>query len=178
MIIHRTHGEKVRFAGWTFLWRKVLQPRVDATPVEYCNFRGNFGKNRAKVGRPKACMSLKLTPQVLHRQNYGDPTHSASKKTARPREFCNIKAPSPWAPYSNRTLRVLDGRRWGLSAAFEHQSVGYEVTVFEAQGEVGGRVKSRHDIVTDRTMEEGGESIGRAAAMEGSVEVSPISPRK
>jgi len=57
----------------------------------------------------------------------------------------------------------------------ERKGSGYPAPFHE---KVGGRVKSRHDIVTDRTMEEGGESIGRAAAMEGSVEVSPISPRK
>jgi monoamine oxidase len=66
--------------------------------------------------------------------------------------------PSGNAP--GKKIAVIGAGLAGLSAAYELQSVGYDVTVFEAQGEVGGRVKSRHDIVTDRAMEEGGELIG------------------
>jgi monoamine oxidase len=61
---------------------------------------------------------------------------------------------------TTKKVAVVGAGLAGLSAAFELQSVGYDVAVFEAQGEVGGRVKSRNDIVNDRTMEEGGELIG------------------
>ncbi len=48
----------------------------------------------------------------------------------------------------------------GLAAAYELQSVGYKVTVLEAQREVGGRVLSRHDVVPGEVMEGGAELIG------------------
>jgi monoamine oxidase len=49
----------------------------------------------------------------------------------------------------------------GLSAAYELQSVGYKVTVLEAQDDVGGRVKSTRHIVPGRVMERGAELIGK-----------------
>jgi monoamine oxidase len=61
---------------------------------------------------------------------------------------------------AGKKIAVIGAGLAGLSAAYELQSVGYDVTVFEAQREVGGRVKSRHDIVNGRTMEEGGQLIG------------------
>jgi NADPH-dependent glutamate synthase beta subunit-like oxidoreductase len=57
---------------------------------------------------------------------------------------------------AGKKIAVIGAGLAGLSAAYELQSVGYEVTVFEAQGEVGGRVKSRHDIVTDRRWKRAG----------------------
>jgi monoamine oxidase len=48
----------------------------------------------------------------------------------------------------------------GLSAAYELQTVGYKVTVVEAQKRVGGRVESRRDVVRGAVMEGGGELIG------------------
>ena len=59
---------------------------------------------------------------------------------------------------ASKKIAVVGAGLAGLAAAYELQSVGYDVAVFEAQGEVGGRVKSRHDIVNNRT--EGGELIG------------------
>jgi monoamine oxidase len=49
----------------------------------------------------------------------------------------------------------------GLSAAYELKSVGYKVTVVEAQKRVGGRVESRRDVVPGKVMEGGAELIGR-----------------
>ena len=48
----------------------------------------------------------------------------------------------------------------GLAAAYELQSIGYKVTVVEAQRDVGGRVRSRHDVVPGQVMEGGAELIG------------------
>jgi monoamine oxidase len=48
----------------------------------------------------------------------------------------------------------------GLAAAYELQSVGYDVTVLEAQREVGGRVLSKRDVVPGEVMEGGAELIG------------------
>jgi monoamine oxidase len=48
----------------------------------------------------------------------------------------------------------------GLSAGHELETVGYRVTVVEAQGNVGGRVESRRDIVRGKIMEGGAELIG------------------
>jgi monoamine oxidase len=93
---------------------------------------------------------------------------AGARKVARPRRrrepYYQLSLTDRFQTVGNVTTKkiaVVGAGLAGLSAAFELQSVGYDVTVFEAQGEVGGRVKSRHDIVTDRTMEEGGELIGR-----------------
>jgi monoamine oxidase len=48
----------------------------------------------------------------------------------------------------------------GLSAAYELTSVGYKVTVVEAQRRVGGRVESRRNVVTGEVVECGAELIG------------------
>ena len=48
----------------------------------------------------------------------------------------------------------------GLSAAYELESVGYKVTVLEAQNRVGGRVESLDDVVPEEIMEGGAELIG------------------
>jgi monoamine oxidase len=48
----------------------------------------------------------------------------------------------------------------GLAAAYELESVGYRITVLEAQDEVGGRVKSRCDFIPKKVVETGAELIG------------------
>jgi monoamine oxidase len=48
----------------------------------------------------------------------------------------------------------------GLSAAFELQVRGYDVTVYEASNRVGGRVHTLEDFVPGRRAEGGGELIG------------------
>jgi monoamine oxidase len=70
--------------------------------------------------------------------------------------FKRIKKSGP-RPY----VIVVGGGFAGLAAAYELQSVGYRVTVLEAQEKVGGRVESRRDVVPGLVMEGGAELIGR-----------------
>jgi len=106
-------------------------------------------------------------PQPLEAVSEQVMLDTGARKAARP-----LRRPEPHYELSltdrfqhsgkdaKKKIAVIGAGLAGLSAAYELQSVGYDVTVFEAQGEVGGRVKSRLDIVTDRAMEEGGELIG------------------
>ena len=48
----------------------------------------------------------------------------------------------------------------GLACADELAAVGYDVTVVEARGRVGGRVQTLTDLVKGKTVEAGGELVG------------------
>src|SRR5919202_5581439 len=48
----------------------------------------------------------------------------------------------------------------GCAAAFVADLLGFEVTVFEATGHAGGRVRSSQSVVQGRILEEGAELIG------------------
>jgi monoamine oxidase len=48
----------------------------------------------------------------------------------------------------------------GLACAYELLAAGYDVTVIEARGRVGGRVLSFSDFIKERNVEGGGELIG------------------
>ena len=48
----------------------------------------------------------------------------------------------------------------GLTAAYELSRAGYQVTVVEARGRVGGRVVSLANVVPGKNVEGGGELIG------------------
>jgi monoamine oxidase len=65
-------------------------------------------------------------------------------------------------PFKNTPPHVLvvGGGLAGLSAAYELKSVGYRVTVFEAQQDLGGRVKSYRNWIGNKVVEAGGELIG------------------
>jgi monoamine oxidase len=60
----------------------------------------------------------------------------------------------------SREVIVVGGGFAGLSAAYELESLGYQVTVLEGQAEVGGRVQSCRKIVPGNVMEKGAELIG------------------
>jgi monoamine oxidase len=55
---------------------------------------------------------------------------------------------------------VIGGGLAGLATAYELKSVGYDVTVAEARGRLGGRVLSLGDFVGGKTVEGGGEFVG------------------
>jgi monoamine oxidase len=59
-----------------------------------------------------------------------------------------------------RRVIVVGAGFSGLTAAYELSQAGYDVTVVEARGRVGGRVVSLGDIVPGKNVEGGGELIG------------------
>ncbi len=59
-----------------------------------------------------------------------------------------------------KRIVVIGGGFAGLSCAFELKAAGYDVTVVEARGRVGGRVVSFSDYIEGATVEGGGELIG------------------
>ena len=76
------------------------------------------------------------------------------KMSLRDRFLINRKA------VGRREVIVVGGGFAGLSAAYELESLGYQVTVLEGQAEVGGRVQSCRKIVPGNVMEKGAELIG------------------
>jgi monoamine oxidase len=64
------------------------------------------------------------------------------------------------ATASGRRVVVVGAGFGGLACAHELLSAGYDVTLVEARGRVGGRVLSFHDMIPGRTVEGGGELIG------------------
>jgi monoamine oxidase len=62
--------------------------------------------------------------------------------------------------FSDTSVAVIGGGLGGLSAARELASKGAIVTVFEARGEVGGRVLSNTTFATGRIVEYGAELVG------------------
>ena len=61
---------------------------------------------------------------------------------------------------AGRRVIVVGAGFSGLTAAYELSQAGYDVTVVEARGRVGGRVVSFADIVPGKNVEGGGELIG------------------
>lgn len=59
-----------------------------------------------------------------------------------------------------KRIVVVGGGFAGLACAHELRSAGYDVTVIEARGRVGGRVLSFSDLVPGRNVEGGAELIG------------------
>jgi monoamine oxidase len=61
---------------------------------------------------------------------------------------------------AGRRVVVIGAGFSGLTAAFELSRAGYNVTVLEARGRVGGRVVSMSDLVPGKNVEGGAELIG------------------
>jgi monoamine oxidase len=59
-----------------------------------------------------------------------------------------------------RRVVVIGAGFSGLTAAYELRQAGYDVTVVEARGRVGGRVVTLGNIVPNKTVEGGAELIG------------------
>lgn len=59
-----------------------------------------------------------------------------------------------------KRIVVIGGGFAGLACAFELKAAGYDVTVVEARGRVGGRVVTFSDYIEGATVEGGGELIG------------------
>lgn len=64
------------------------------------------------------------------------------------------------APMIGKSVTVADAGFAGLTAAAVLRDMGFEVTVFEARTDIGGRVWSRTDICDGRVIEAGAELIG------------------
>ncbi len=63
-------------------------------------------------------------------------------------------------PRAGKRVVVVGGGFSGLAAGYELKSAGYDVTVIESRGRVGGRVVSFNDIVPGKNVEGGAELIG------------------
>lgn len=89
-----------------------------------------------------------------------EPIRSMEEKLPRPRLSLLDRFKIVGKPDQSLHVIVVGAGFAGLAAAYELQSVGYDVTVIEARREVGGRVHSRFDIVPGEVMEAGAELIG------------------
>ena len=71
-----------------------------------------------------------------------------------------MRAGRPSALEMARRVIVVGAGLAGLAAAYELQSVGFEVLVIEARRQVGGRVRTLTNLLPGQTVEAGGELIG------------------
>ena len=65
-------------------------------------------------------------------------------------------------PLNNRTVTVIGAGLAGLSAAYDLQRAGWQVTVLDARDRVGGRVYSLRDFSNGLVAEGGGEFIAES----------------
>jgi monoamine oxidase len=61
---------------------------------------------------------------------------------------------------AGKRIVVIGAGFSGLTAAYELSRVGYDVTVVEARGRIGGRIVSFSDFVPGKVVEGGGELVG------------------
>ena len=110
---------------------------------------------------------VKAQPQVLgitdaYAATVAVKRHPARKKKREPHPRLSLKDRFRIvgkAPSSTHVIVVGAGLA-GLATAYELQSLGYTVTILEAQKEVGGRVLTVHNVVPGQAMEGGAELIG------------------
>lgn len=80
-------------------------------------------------------------------------------ETAQP-QIRKPRPPKLRLPKPDRKVVVIGAGLAGLCAAYELQGLGYDVSVFEAQDHVGGRVESASNFAGGKVVEHGGELIG------------------
>jgi monoamine oxidase len=61
---------------------------------------------------------------------------------------------------AGKRVIVIGAGFGGMSAAYELDKAGYEVTVVEARDRIGGRVHTLDRFIKDKTVESGGEMVG------------------
>ena len=108
---------------------------------------------------------------ILH-EKYGTPPDSLTRR----RVLKDALAATAGILLSNTLTHAEDGARpkgggkrvlvvgaglAGLAASYELASAGYEVTTVEARKRIGGRVVTFRDLVEGKTIEGGGEFVGR-----------------
>ena len=125
---------------------KRVKPRVRMTPAVVAGGLLAEGKNAYT-----AEMVALLAESPRTKRKLKVPTR---KMSLRDRFLIRRKA------VGRRKIIVVGGGFAGLSAAYELESLGYDVIVLEGQPDVGGRVKSRRDVVPGNIMEGGAELIG------------------
>jgi monoamine oxidase len=102
----------------------------------------------------KADAAAPATPKLATRRARQRATPPPRGRMSLKHRFRVVRAPT-------RKIAVVGGGLAGLCAAFELESLGYWVTLFEAQEDVGGRARSTRKVVPGRMIEEGAELIGR-----------------
>jgi len=109
-------------------------------------------------------MATIYTAVRSHRKNHGQralrerATHRGRKH--HPLSFLQRYAKQIHRRKRPKSVIVVGAGFAGLAAAYELDSVGYDVTVLEAQDEPGGRVRSLTDFIRGRIVEGGAELIG------------------
>jgi hypothetical protein len=105
-----------------------------------------------------------FTALLARRGEMPKPSRPAGIVGPKPAFAATMLSESVGAPPSQPTMGasviVVGAGFAGLAAAYELLHVGYDVTVLEAQRQIGGRVQSLRDVVPGKTVEAGGELIG------------------
>ena len=124
---------------------------------------------KSKPRKPKGQILLKAPLTAQRLPGIGAQLTSVARSAVPKRK--KVKKPRPrlslvdrfkiiGQPHPRLHVIVIGGGFGGLSTAYELQTVGYKVTLVEAQKRVGGRVLSQDDVVRGEVMEGGAELIG------------------
>jgi monoamine oxidase len=141
------------------LFATPLHP-VFATFREHPERRREQQSHRAKKRRGDDRMSHTLFG-LLHRR-YGEPSsvQAAIHAIREASERFHVPLPGEEREPNGRSVVVIGAGLAGLSAGSYLSAAGFEVTVLEAQGQVGGRVESQSTVFNGRVIEAGAELIG------------------